>query len=156
MKDRWQHSKGLAATRSRQVWEWLHSRMHPDEALLAHLHSARLVALHFPVGLTVNAASAAWERLLAEGRRRHWIGLVLNAVLAPLSILLAPLPGPNLLGYWFVYRVFHHWLILLGVGRVRSGRIATEYRPTIPLAIERAASRERPELAPPGSRGLSS
>ncbi len=156
VKDRWQHSKGLAATRSRQVWDWLHSRTHPDEALLSQIHSSRSIAVDYPVELTGHAASAAWEALLADGRRRHRIGLAVNAVLAPLSVVLAPLPGPNLVGYWFVYRVLHHWLILVGVKRASRGRIATEFRPAMPQAIERPASGELSERNARGSRGLSS
>ena len=51
-----------------------------------------------------------------------------NVLIAPAALaLLWPLPGPNLIGYWFAYRAVHHWLILRGIRSVRKGRIVTHY-----------------------------
>ncbi len=49
---------------------------------------------------------------------------------APLTVLLAPLPGPNLIGYWFAYRAVHHGLILHGRHcKALRGRIETRLCP---------------------------
>jgi hypothetical protein len=62
-------------------------------------------------------------------------------LVAPLTVVLAPLPGPNLVGYWFVYRAVHHGLILTGLGRARRGLIDMTFRPDDTLdrpgAVER-------------------
>ncbi len=127
-REGWQHSDGRAARLSRRAWQWLHSRTHPDEPLLARLRSAGAVEVVYPSAETREEAADAWSGFLAAARRRHRRGLLGHAVVAPLSVVLAPLPGPNLLGYWFAYRAVHHWLILVGLGRMRRGLIATSFR----------------------------
>ena len=130
-REKWQHSHGKAAETTRRVWAWLHKRTHPDEPLLARLRSAGSIELTYPTSLTGTAvARSSWCELLARSRRRHAFWLVANSLVAPLSIVLAPLPGPNILGYWFVYRAIHHWLILVGLRRVRNGRIPTRFLAT--------------------------
>jgi hypothetical protein len=47
--------------------------------------------------------------------------LVGNILILPLSVLLAPLPGPNIIGYWFLYRAVCHVLALLGIRKARAG-----------------------------------
>lgn len=128
LREGWHRSDGRAARLGRRAWQWLHSRTHPDEPLLARLRAARGVEVVHPATLPPGEAARAWSEFLAAARRRHRRGLAGHALVAPLSVVLAPLPGPNLLGYWFAYRAAHHWLILVGLGRVRRGLIATTYR----------------------------
>jgi hypothetical protein len=52
-----------------------------------------------------------------------------NAILAPFTWLLAILPGPNVVGYWFTYRAIHHALIVLGIRRVQGDRATIELCP---------------------------
>ena len=122
VKDRWQHSQGQAVRLSRRVWEWLHSRTHPDERLLALLRSARVIEVHYPASLPVGTVSEAWSSFRGGAWRRHWAWFLVNVLLAPFSILLIPLPGPNVVGFWLTYRAVHHGLIL--VDRVPSERPA--------------------------------
>lgn len=52
------------------------------------------------------------ERLRAIFRDRyyhHMRWLIVDAILLPLSILVAPLPGPNVIGYYLLFRVISHW-----------------------------------------------
>jgi hypothetical protein len=128
-KDRWQDSQGIASRTGRKIWHWLHRRTHPDEVLLGRLRAARAIEVHHPSSMTAHEAAAAWSAFLARGRRRHWLWLAANVLATPVSILLAPLPGPNLIGYWFVYRALHHGLILVGLGRARRGRVTTTFHP---------------------------
>jgi hypothetical protein len=129
LKEGWQHSQSTAARLSQRVWDWLHSRTHPDETLLARLRHASAIEVHYPASMTPGEVAAAWSAFLARGRRRHWPWLVVNALVAPLTVVLAPLPGPNLIGYWFAYRAVHHLLILIGLARSRSGRVETLFVP---------------------------
>ncbi len=53
-----------------------------------------------------------------------------NAVVAPPALaLLWPLPGPNVIGYWFAYRAIHHALIVLGIRRLCRDEVAIELCP---------------------------
>src|SRR5438445_510587 len=104
-------SHSRAARLTRRLWVSLHRRHHPDETLLARLRLARAIHLHHPASMTREEVLAAWSAFLVAGRWRHWPWFLVNALIAPLTILLIPLPGPNLIGYWFTYRALHHVLI---------------------------------------------
>jgi hypothetical protein len=133
LEDGWKRSQTSAARLSRRVWERLHRATHPDETLLARLYSARAIDVHHPASLTAEEALTAWLAFLSKANRRHWPWFVVNVLVAPLTVLLAPLPGPNLVGYWFAYRAVRHGLILIGLGRARSGRVETRLRPSAVL-----------------------
>ena len=118
----------------RRSWDWLHSWAHPDEAMLARLWSARRIDLHHP-----RARGRRGPRHLADYLNRQWrrhlVWLIVNGVIAPFSVILAILPGPNLIGYWFAYRAIHHSLVVWGIRRVQqeqdSDRVASRWRRSI-------------------------
>ncbi|MEJ7711591.1 MAG: hypothetical protein WKF84_17425 [Pyrinomonadaceae bacterium] len=41
--------------------------------------------------------------------------------MAPIPLVLAPVPGPNVIGYWFWYRAICHALALMGIRRATCG-----------------------------------
>ena len=134
----WEHADSGALHWMRLSWDWLHSWTHPDEAMLARLWSARRVELHHPASRRGDLVRAIWMDYLRQQWRRHLVWLIVNAVIAPISVLFAILPGPNLIGYWFAYRAIHHSLVVWGIRRVRRDKIPTELHPT---RVARPASR---------------
>jgi hypothetical protein len=133
MKSAVKHPKSRLARKLKQFWDWLQSRMYPDESLLAALRSARTIELHHPESLSSDEALGLWEAYLRRRFRRHFLWLLFDLFFSPLSILLTPLPGPNVIGYWFAYRAVHHLLILLGIRRALRGRVETIPRPIADL-----------------------
>ena len=125
----WRESRGGLARRMRGLWEWLERRKYHDEADLARLRHAGSLEVHHPAGLSEDDARLLWETYLSQRRRRHLSWFLANAVVSPLTLLLAPLPGPNLVGYWFAYRSVHHLLILAGLRKVRAGTFPTRFHP---------------------------
>jgi hypothetical protein len=126
----WHEADAGVARWARRSWDWLHSMVHPDEWMLVRFRSTRRIDLHHPAARSRDAVARVWFDYLGRKWRRHMIFLCGNAVIAPLALaLLWPLPGPNLIGYWFAYRAIHHWLIVRGINRVRKGTIPTEYHP---------------------------
>ncbi|MDX6694231.1 MAG: hypothetical protein QOF02_1834 [Blastocatellia bacterium] len=113
--------------RVRRTWEWLQQRTAPDEPLLRALRGAKAVELVHPASLEADAARERWKDYLASRGRRHLFWLIINAIVSPLTLVLAPLPGPNLIGYWFVYRAICHLLARQGSSRARSGEVATAF-----------------------------
>ena len=132
-KSSFKHPKGRLARKSKQVWDWLQRRMHPDEPLLAALRSASAVAIHHHATLESDEARASWSAYLRRRRLRHWLWLVFNVLLSPVAILLTPLPGPNVIGYWFAYRAVRHLLILSGIRRALSGQVEASFHPVAGL-----------------------
>lgn len=111
----------------RRAWEWLQRRTAPDEAMLRALRNVEAVHLYHPATMEASEALDNWTDYLRSRARRHTLWLILNALITPLTVLLAPLPGPNIIGYWFLYRAICHLLALLGVRRALDGeKIGTE------------------------------
>jgi len=120
--------------RMRRTWEWLQKRTAPDEPALRALRSVRAIELYYPPTLTEEETRSLWTDYLKsrQGRHTFWFGV--NAFISPLTVLLAPLPGPNLIGYWFVYRAVCHWLARLGARQSRSEQATTAFLSTAALA----------------------
>jgi hypothetical protein len=59
------------------------------------------------------------------------------------------LPGPNVIGYWFVYRTVCHGLALIGVRRARRREVVTELESSrvLDLPIEESGPRAVDRLA---------
>ncbi|WZO99612.1 hypothetical protein EP7_001219 [Isosphaeraceae bacterium EP7] len=117
--------KGLAKT-----WDWLHGLIPSDESMLTNLRLAQELAIHHPSAMTEIEARQAWNTYLRRRRISHTIWLVANLLLAPLSLLLAPFPGPNLIGYWFVFRAVSHLLALRGISVALKDRLPTAWHPS--------------------------
>jgi Mitochondrial K+-H+ exchange-related len=125
-KAAWQHAGSGALYWMRQVWDWLHKLVRPDEAMLARLWSASRIKLHYPSARSEVDVIGNWRDYLERQRRRHLFWLVFNAVLAPPSVILAVLPGPNVIGFWFAYRAVHHGLVVWGITRARRNLVPIE------------------------------
>lgn len=106
----------------RRVWEWLHRRTAPDEPLLRSLRGAEdaPIELLHPADLSGAQAAELWTEYLHRRRRRSTLWLIVNLLITPITLLLAPFPGPNIIGYWFTYRAICHALALLGIRRAND------------------------------------
>ena len=130
LKEKWQHSHGRLSQSMRRLWDWLHRGTPVDEPVLTRLWKAHRLEVHHPAAIPPDEARALWACYLSAKQRRHFPRFAVNTLIAPLTVVLAPLPGPNLVGYWFAYRSFHHLVILYGLRRARSRRIAVTFHPT--------------------------
>lgn len=113
--------------RVRRIWEWLQKRIPPDEPVLRALRGVNAVVLHHPPTFTEEETRSLWQAYLKSRQGRHMFWFVINALVSPLTLLLAPLPGPNIIGYWFVYRSACHMLARLGARNARSEQVTTEF-----------------------------
>jgi hypothetical protein len=116
--------------RVRRIWEWLQKRISPDEPMLRSLRGVPAVVLHHPLTFTEEETRSLWTVYLKGRQGRHTFWFVINALVSPLTLLLAPLPGPNVIGYWFVYRSVCHLLARLGARNARGEQVSTEFLPT--------------------------
>ncbi|MDT4955513.1 MAG: hypothetical protein QOJ02_3651 [Acidobacteriota bacterium] len=116
--------------RMRRAWEWLQKRISPDEPVLRSLRGGSEIELYYPPTFEEEEARTLWRDYLKGRQGRHTFWFVVNALVSPLTLLLAPLPGPNLIGYWFVYRAVCHWLARLGARNARSEQVTTTFLST--------------------------
>jgi hypothetical protein len=136
----WHDADAGVALWARRTWDWLHSLVHPDELMLARLRGTQRIDLHHPASRPADAVAAIWQEYLNRRWHRHVVWLSVDVVIAPFGlVLLWPLPGPNLIGYWFAYRAIHHWLIVRGINAVRKGNVPTTFHAaaSLDLPLER-------------------
>lgn len=127
VKTAWAQADRGATGKVRLFWEKLQSRMPDDESMLARLRTASAIDIYHPATLTDEEAQTIWIEYLARCRRRHLPWLAVNTLLSPVSLLLAPIPGPNLIGYWFVYRAVKDLLAHSGLRHAQDPRVTTTY-----------------------------
>jgi hypothetical protein len=108
------------------------------QRLLWALRQETEAVLLFPADMRPAEADDAARRLLQRDADRHRWWLAVDSVLLLVSALLILLPGPNLIGYYFAFRVFGHYLSWRGA---RNGldRVRWSSTPSEPLADLRAA-----------------
>jgi Mitochondrial K+-H+ exchange-related len=110
----------------RRAWEWLQKRTDSDELLLRALRGAAKIRLHHSTETLPETAIETWNEYLARRNRKHITWLTVNAITVPFTLLLAPIPGPNIIGYWFLYRAFCHVFAIMGLRRARDGELKVE------------------------------
>ncbi len=129
LKAAWWRTHRRVGPRLQRVLDGL-NRPAPDGPLLRSLRRAERIRLHHPARLSAEGAQLLWHREIARRQRREIFATVGNLLLAALAVPLMVLPGPNVVGYWFLWRATLHGLAVFGTWRVRSRRIPVE---TIPL-----------------------
>lgn len=134
LRDTWHHTEHGLVGKLHHVWHKLHHQCVPaDEGMLVHLRTAPVIEVHHPTTIASEEVRALWTSYLAARRRRHLPWLVVDSVIAPLTLLLGPLPGPNVVCYWFAYRAVRHLLALAGVRHAGSARVETTLHPDAEL-----------------------
>lgn len=113
-----------------------------EQRLLWHLrrqHEA--VAVH-PEDLSGEAAMAVVRPALQADFEKHRRWLVIDSLLLVLSGLLMLVPGPNVLAYYFAFRVVGHYLSMRGARQgldrvrwtTRASDALADLRPLVPVA----------------------
>jgi hypothetical protein len=95
-----------------------------EQRALWSLRGAGSALFVYPADLSNASAAAARERLLTHARRRHGWWLLVNLVAVAVCAILVLLPGPNLIGYYFAFRVVGHFLSWRGA---REGLVRTAW-----------------------------
>jgi len=123
---------GLAARLRARVLRWIAGTI-AEQRLLWRLRGKTRVRAFFPQGLHPELALATIrENLEVENARHRW-WLIVDALGGLAALALTPFPGPNLLGYYFTFRIVGH---LLAIHGARHGLAAVRWdlEPSAPLA----------------------
>jgi hypothetical protein len=97
----------------RRVMRWVAESI-AEQRLLWNLRSHQEATLHFPDDMSEDAADALVKRQLTRDFEKHRKWLAVHAVLTLLSGLLILVPGPNFIGYYFVFRFVGHFFSVRG------------------------------------------
>jgi hypothetical protein len=120
------------------VMAWVAERI-AEQRLLWNLRRESAVVAAYPQDLTFDQAIALIRRTLRRDYTRHRMWLVVDSLLLILSGVLMPIPGPNIVAYYFAFRVMGHWLSMRGASQGLH-RIAWTGRPCEPLTDLRDAA----------------
>jgi hypothetical protein len=126
------------------VLRWTAERI-AEQRLLWHLRKQAEARLIHPADLTSEDARRALRRALHRDADRHLRWLVLDSLLLIASGALAILPGPNVVAYYFIFRVVGHFLSLRGA-RHGLNRVTWTMQQSEPLAELREAIALDPPL----------
>jgi hypothetical protein len=128
-----------------RIMAWVAERI-AEQRLLWNLRGeSEALALH-PDDMTFDQAQTLIHRMLQRDYDRHKVWLVVDALLFVGSGIFFFIPGPNLVAYYFGFRLAGHWLSMRGASQGLH-RVAWSGRACAPLTDLR-----RVAVMPPGER----
>jgi hypothetical protein len=104
-----------------------------EQRLLWTLRNTTAATLHYPADLSQPLADERLRRQLGRDFDKHQFWLVIDSLLFIASGLLMLLPGPNLVAYYFAFRMVGHFLSLRGA-RQGLSTVTWTHEPSAPLA----------------------
>lgn len=134
---------GWGAGLRARLLRWVADRI-AEQRLLWQLRGCRAATLVFPADMTAEAATTVLRGALRRDGDRHRRWLVVNAGLLAMSGVLALVPGPNVVAYYFAFRVVGHWLSLRGA-RQGLSEVTWSTEPAAALADLRSALHLAPD-----------
>lgn len=105
--------RGLFARAKARMMRWVAEAI-AEQRLLWHLRRQSSACLHYPSDVEESAAIALLRRQLGRDFDRHRFWLIIDSLLFLASGLLVLLPGPNIVAYYFAFRMVGHFLSLRG------------------------------------------
>lgn len=136
--------EGWTARGRARMMRWVAEAV-AEQRLLWHLRRQAAVAFFYPHDLEEPRARALLRRQLARDFDKHRFWLIIDSLAFVASGLLFILPGPNLVAYYFAFRMVGHYLSIRGA---RHGLDAVQWNSegSAPLSSLRGAIDLDPEL----------
>jgi hypothetical protein len=149
-------SAGLFARMQARMMAWVAERV-AEQRLLWNLRGRDQVIVTHPDDLPFEQVMEIARSALRADHRRHTRWLVVDTLLFIASGVFFFIPGPNVIGYFFAFRVVGHWLSMRGAAYGRDTSTWTG-RPSPPMTALRAAvalpAHERARAIEPIARDL--
>ncbi len=128
----------------RLMLRWIAERV-AEQRLLWNLRTVREAVLHVPDDEDPVAAEKAFRQTLQRDKDRHLRRCALHTLGLILTVPVAVIPGPNLLGYLFTFTAVGHLLSFLGARRGNRD-VSWTVQPDAALsALGRALAAQPPE-----------
>jgi hypothetical protein len=124
--------RGWATRLQERIMAWVAERIAEQRLLWSLRHETSVVAAH-PSDMTFDQAETLVKRVLQRDYDRHRRWLVIDSLLAIASAALVILPGPNIVFYYFAFRIVGHWLSMRGARQGLTG-VTWVGQPCPPLA----------------------
>lgn len=131
-------------------WAWVQERMLAwvaeriaEQRLLWNLRRETEATAMHPSDIAEDDAVTIIKRLLKGDYDRHRVWLIIDSTLFVVSGVFFFVPGPNLIAYFFAFRLVGHWLSMRGASQGLH-RIAWTGKPCTPLLELRQAATLEP------------
>ena len=134
--------KGWVGRLQDRMMAWVVERI-AEQRLLWNLRSQTAAVAAHPQDMTFEQVLALIHGALQRDYDRHRRWLIVDSLLLILSGALMLVPGPNLVAYYFAFRVVGHWLSMRGA-RQGLDHIAWTGRPCPPLGELREVAAMEP------------
>jgi hypothetical protein len=105
--------RGLFARMKARLMRWVAESI-AEQRLLWHLRRQADACLYHPTDVEARHATTILRGQLGRDFERHRLWLIIDSLLFIASGLLVLLPGPNLVGYYFAFRMVGHFLSMRG------------------------------------------
>lgn len=135
-------SQGWAGRAKRRILRWVVEQI-AEQRLLWHLRRTEAADVQAPSDLDMTRAGRIVREGLQRDADRHFRWLLVHSVGLAVSVVLIPIPGPNLIGYYFTFTVVGHFLSMRGARRGLS-RVQWRVTPNADLAALREVLRLQP------------
>jgi hypothetical protein len=129
--------RGFFARLKAQGMRWVAESI-AEQRLLWHLRRQTAGCLYYPTDVEAPQAMTLLRRQLRRDFDRHRFWLVIDSLLFIASGVLVLLPGPNVVAYYFAFRMVGHFLSLRGARQGLNGVLWTT-QPSAPLSALRNA-----------------
>jgi len=116
--------KGWMARTQARIMCWVAESI-AEQRLLWHLRNQTAVSLFYPDDLDAQKAQTILRSLLGKDFEKHRFWLIINALLFVGSGVFFFVPGPNIVAYYFAFRLVGHYLSMQGA---RQGLSVAEWR----------------------------
>jgi hypothetical protein len=114
-----------------RMMSWIAKRI-AEQRLLWNLRKQERVIAVYPSDMAFDAVMPHVQQALQRDFERHRLWLVVDAIGLLVSAAFTLIPGPNLLAYYFIFRVGGHWLSMRGATQGRR-HVEWDGRPCEPL-----------------------
>jgi Mitochondrial K+-H+ exchange-related len=139
--DRADASRSWTGRMQDRMMSWIAKRI-AEQRLLWNLRKQERVVAVYPSDTTFDAVLPHIQTALQRDFERHRLWLVIDTIGLLVSGAVAIVPGPNLLAYYFLFRVGGHWLSMRGatqgrrhvVWEGRPSEALTDLRMSLPLS----------------------
>jgi K+-H+ exchange-related protein len=125
-----EHRGPLKAVQER-IFGWIAQRI-AEQRLLWHLRRQTSAVAAHPQDMTFDQVMTLIRRTLQRDYERHRVWLVVDTLGLIASGPLMFVPGPNVVAYYFAFRVVGHWLSMRGAAQGLH-RVSWSGRPCPPL-----------------------
>jgi Mitochondrial K+-H+ exchange-related len=124
-------SQSWTARMQDRMMSWIAKRIAEQRLLWNLRKQERVIAVH-PSDMAFEVVMPHVQQALQRDFERHRLWLVVDTIGLLVSAAFTLIPGPNLLAYYFIFRVGGHWLSMRGATQGRR-HVEWDGRPCEPL-----------------------